>query len=769
MSVESALLRHTATNDGDSGDDEDLVMTRPPLPPPLSTKAEFKQIEEVHATNAEPLETPNSLLDTKHEHEAMEGGKRLLATSGSTGLPISSPSNSETDWERISQASVMVDGMSSIYSAGSEKKTTTTTTTTTTTKTLMMTEEVVEVLEDESIISTSGTLSKPQSQSTIVENKTDSMAIVVEETTNKETNNSNNNNASKSTLSAIAASSAIRAATPVLHARQESVPRISAPPTHAKGFVNSKEVLQVTQLNITSGEIPKWIQGDLFTVGPGIFDVSYTRQGENGSETRYYSFGHWFDTIPLVQKLEIDGRRNAVHYRSRITARKLESKIRENGGYQPDRPGTLFRSDTNQSFFAGLLRSAPKKPKADAEACGAMIHTRFPLFGQTEFIYTQNQSNLIQQLDPRDLTPKKIFSWEMLNPAFKGAQATPHSRFDTRTGELFTITMDVGYNSTDYHCIALSTRDGKSAGQKIFTVNHPRPSLVHSFAITPRYIILVIFPFFGNMSGIKYYWGSSLLDSLTYYPEEKTTFYVISRAERQLIGSYKADACFSLHHVNAFEDEIDGIQVDMICYEDDAITRHLVLENLRNPERASQLPVGEVRRYDLMRLGEERTRITVLAPGAYQASPCYYDRMLDACMELPCVNPRYIGSSYRYVYGVSTSLVASNRAGSLWDTIVKADLDGRITSAFWQRPNCYPSEPIFVPNRHVDVDRTEVFISEQEDDGVLLTIVYDASRHTSSLVIIDASNMIELVSINLPQPIIPSFGHGSFLDAHAPP
>jgi carotenoid cleavage dioxygenase-like enzyme len=110
----------------------------------------------------------------------------------------------------------------------------------------------------------------------------------------------------------------------------------------------------------------------------------------------------------------------------------------------------------------------------------------------------------------------------------------------------------------------------------------------------------------------------------------------------------------------------------MVCYDDDAITRHIVLDNLRHPERAGRLPVGEIRRYDLMRLGEERTRITVLAPGAYQPSSCYYDRMLDACLELPCVNPRYIGSDYRYVYGVSTSLAASNRAGSIWDTIVKA-------------------------------------------------------------------------------------------------
>ncbi|RKP08121.1 carotenoid oxygenase, partial [Thamnocephalis sphaerospora] len=515
-----------------------------------------------------------------------------------------------------------------------------------------------------------------------------------------------------------------------------------------QGFVNVRESREETVLSITSGELPGWLKGELFTVGPGLFDVSYTRQGENGPETRQYTFGHWFD--------------------SRITARKLESKIRENGGYQPDRPGTLFRSDTNQSFFAGLLRSASRKLKPEAEACGAMIHTRFPIFGETEYIYCQNQSNLVQQLDPYDLTPKKIFSWETLNPLFKGAQAAPHARYDPRTGEMITVTMDIGYTSTDYHICALTTRDRDASGQRIYTLNHPRPSLVHSFAITPRYIILVLFPFYSNMSGLKYHWGASQLDALTFYPEEQTTFYVISRAERQLVGSYKTDACFALHHINAFEDEIDGIQVDMVCYDNDLVARQLVLDNMRNPQQLGRLASGEVRRYELLRIGEERTKITVLAPGAYQPTTCYYVRLIDSCMELPCVNPRYIGSPYRYVYGISLSLSATNKPGSIWDTIVKADLDSCIASAYWHRPDCYPGEPVFVPNRHVDVDRSEVFISDQEDDGVLLTVVYDATRHCSALVVIDARNMTELASVDLPHAIPPAFGHGSFLDAHAP-
>jgi hypothetical protein len=51
-------------------------------------------------------------------------------------------------------------------------------------------------------------------------------------------------------------------------------------------------------LNV-NGNIPEWLIGEHFTVGPGTFDVKYSRKTEiDGllqNVTAKFSFGHWFD------------------------------------------------------------------------------------------------------------------------------------------------------------------------------------------------------------------------------------------------------------------------------------------------------------------------------------------------------------------------------------------------------------------------------------------------------------------------------------------
>ena len=49
-----------------------------------------------------------------------------------------------------------------------------------------------------------------------------------------------------------------------------------------------------------TGELPTWLNGELFTVGPGIYDVKYNKMIELGngqyeSGTATFSLGHWFD------------------------------------------------------------------------------------------------------------------------------------------------------------------------------------------------------------------------------------------------------------------------------------------------------------------------------------------------------------------------------------------------------------------------------------------------------------------------------------------
>ena len=71
----------------------------------------------------------------------------------------------------------------------------------------------------------------------------------------------------------------------------------------------------------------------------------------------------------------------------------------------------------------------------------------------------------------------------------------------------------------------------------------------------------------------------------------------------------------------------------------------------------------------------------------------------------------------------------------------------------WGAENCYPSEPIFVSGSNRD---------NEEDDGVLLSIIFDGEKISSFLIVLEARTLTELARVNLPQVIPLSFGHGSF-------
>ena len=80
-------------------------------------------------------------------------------------------------------------------------------------------------------------------------------------------------------------------------------------------------------------------------------------------------------------------------------------------------------------------------------------------------------------------------------------------------------------------------------------------------------------------------------------------------------------------------------------------------------------------------------------------------------------------------------------------------MDTKEVISMWGAEDCYPSEPVFVPSPGNDND---------EDDGVLLSVVFEGQKVQSYLVVLNAKTLLELARVDLPQVIPLSFGHGSF-------
>ncbi|GAA5813399.1 hypothetical protein MFLAVUS_006877 [Mucor flavus] len=561
--------------------------------------------------------------------------------------------------------------------------------------------------------------------------------------------------------------------------------------SHTKGFYNVSDSREVVDL-VVNGQLPEWLVGEHYTVGPGIFDIRYSRKIEIDnilqSATSTFTLGHWFDALPLVNRFDINGERNTITYRHHLTTKRLIEKIRDHHGYAPSFPAGLFKTHSNQTMLIKFINNG-KKPKADRVPCGQRITGNMP--GIEGRLFCQGFANHVQELDPFDLTPSRIQTWDEINPEFQGYSSCPNGQYDAVTAEYINFTMEIGYKSTRYHFFSISEQEPK--GHKIATIWNAPTGWVNNFALTTNYIIMVIHPMLANSAAVKFAWSESILDSFDFYPSEPTLFYVISRKDNDVIACYRSNASFSLNHVNAYEDVHGSIVLDMACYNDDKITQQLSTENLRHPESMGKLDFAELRRYVLSNPQHEAHQIYVannsFIPSAVSVTSrigsvwnyvsgssnqpenatgssgwhawmpvVEFKKLADTTLELPQINPNFKMQNYSYVYGLGFSPESSIQEGRLWDSIIKIDVNTNTVMASWHEENCYPSEAQFVP-KPIKAGEDKM---TGEDAGVLISIVLDSARSTSFVLVLDAQNLQVMARVELNKLIPLSFARGTY-------
>ncbi|KAJ3079356.1 hypothetical protein HK102_003845, partial [Quaeritorhiza haematococci] len=133
-------------------------------------------------------------------------------------------------------------------------------------------------------------------------------------------------------------------------------------------------------------------------------------------------------------------------------------------------------------------------------------------------------------------------------------------------------------------------------------------------------------------------------------------------------------------------------------------------------------------------------------------------------IELPRINPRYLfKDNYKYVYGLG-NVPGRNEIVGAPDALIKVVLpDGstgsssaekghRPTMLVWSKPHHWPSEPIFIPRPD----------AQEEDDGVVISVVLDGEKERSYMLVLDAKTMTEVAVACMPS----GSGDGEGRDYH---
>ena len=446
------------------------------------------------------------------------------------------------------------------------------------------------------------------------------------------------------------------------------------------------------------------VEGDL----PSWLTGTLVRAGPGRFEVGGQRYRHWFDGLAMLHRFGFANGR--VSYANRFLNTRAYRAAEETGRISYGE----FATDPCRTLFQRFI--SVFSPKATDNAAVNVVR-----LGEDYLALTDPAMPVA--FEPETLRTLGVTGSARALRSVRGQLSTAHPHRDRERGELVSYVTHFGPKSR-YRVYAFAP--GMDAPREIAVLPVSNPSYMHSFALTERYVVLVEFPLVVSALRLALS-GRPFIENYRWEPERGSTFLVIDRRDGSLRARVAGPAFFAFHHVNAFEDGGELV-VDLCAYEDASVIEALYLDRLRSGEPLSARP--ELRRYHVPLGGGDALE----------------ERLVEEPMELPRIDYRARnGRHYRYAYAAGLS----DGAGFA-DQLVKAEVESGSISV-WREQNCYPGEPVFIPSP----DQTG------EDDGVILSVVLDASLESSFLVVLDASTFEERARAHAPLPIPFGF-HGSY-------
>lgn len=459
------------------------------------------------------------------------------------------------------------------------------------------------------------------------------------------------------------------------------------------------------------GSLPGWLTGSLIRNGPGTFELA---DGD--------TVDHWFDGLAMCYRFTFDpgnraggsisdggdggDRGDAVHYRNRFleTDAYVDAQRGEFDG------GFATGETTLRERLAGLL----SEPYDNTNIIVERIGDRY-------LALTESPRTVV--IDPDDLGVLGHFQYDRSAPA--GHLASAHLKRDPATGTLFNFETEFG-RPNQYHVHALQDDGGR---RHIGSVDTDAPAYMHSFALTPRYVILTEFPLRVNpLSFFKPGRQGPFIEQFEWQPERGTRMVVMERASGDVVAEPTTEAVFGFHHVNAFERKGGAeIVLDLETIPDTTAITELSLERLR--EGDLDAIAGRLERFTIDLGGVRGTDRYDVENASIHREMRYADGTA-----LPTVSPARWCQPHRYIYAMSLDQPATEWAHG----VLKYDVETDSVTEF-DSGGDYFGEPIFVPGP-----------GDAEDDGVVLTVALDVEAERSRLLILDGSDLRERARIALP-------------------
>lgn len=273
---------------------------------------------------------------------------------------------------------------------------------------------------------------------------------------------------------------------------------------------------------------------------------------------------------------------------------------------------------------------------------------------------------------------------------------TAHPKVDAVTGEM----MFFSYSLAQPPYLRYSVVSAQGELLQTVPIDLPVGVMMHDFAITEHYTLFMDLPLTFRPERMQRGEPAFLFES-----DRPSRFGLLPRhGDNSSIRWFEAPACYIFHTLNAYE---DGEEVVLVACHMNGTT----VLNASNTANKSNSDIPQLHRWRFN-----------LSTGAVVE-----ERLDDIPSEFPRVNEQRLGRLTRYGY------TARRATGSmpLFDGFIKYDLFTGSSQTHEFGRGRYGGEGVFVPRPGATA----------EDDGWLLTFVYDELEERSDLVVVMAQDM----------------------------
>ncbi|WP_042341815.1 carotenoid oxygenase family protein [Calothrix sp. PCC 7507] len=295
---------------------------------------------------------------------------------------------------------------------------------------------------------------------------------------------------------------------------------------------------------------------------------------------------------------------------------------------------------------------------------------------------------------------------------------TAHPKVDPLTNEM----MFFGYSfAPPYLQYSVVSPQGKLL--RTVPIELPMGVMMHDFAISENYTIFMDLPLTFSVERVQK--GEALMK---FEGDRPSRFGIVPRfGDNSNIRWFESPPCYVFHTLNAYE---EGDEVVLIACRMSS-TSVLVAENtLQDPDG------------DIPRLHQWRFNL--------KTGTVHEERLDDVPGEFPRVNDNFLGQKTRYGYIAKSAPTPL----PLFDGLIKYDFSKSTSQTHEFGEGRYGGEPVFAPRPGATA----------EDDGWLVTFVYDEGAETSELVVVNAQDMTSepVARVIIPQRVPYGF-HGAWI------